>query len=217
VTNPPRGEDVLRRIREQIVTGQVRAGTYLRLEHLAEEAGVSVTPVRDAMMQLRSEGFVDWQPRRGYLVLPLTAEDISDLYQVQAFVAAELVRRATRRLSQHDLDGLELLQERLEDAHRAGDSERVEELNHEFHRVLNRTAEAPRLAGLLRTFTQFAPQLFFAEIEGWSDASASDHREVLAALRTGDAEAAAASMAEHIIRAGRLLAEHFARQHEQQS
>jgi DNA-binding GntR family transcriptional regulator len=212
VTNPPRGEDVVRHVRERIVTGQVRAGTFLRLDRLAEEAGVSVTPVREAMMQLRSQGFVEWQPRRGFVVLQLTGDDIRDIYQVQAFVAAELVRRAVRRLSQVDVDNLEGLQDRLEDAHAQGQADDVEQLNHEFHRELNTAALSPRLAHLLRTFTQYAPRLFFAEIEGWSEASASDHRAIIATIRRGDAGAAADAMAEHISRAGALLADHIDRQ-----
>lgn len=212
MTNPPRVEDVVRHVREQIVTGQVAAGTFLRLEHIAEQTGVSVTPVREAMMQLRSQGFVDWQPRRGFLVLPLTGDDIRDIYKVQSFVAAELVRRAVRRLSAVDVDELELLQTRLEDAHSAGDAAQVEELNHGFHRTLNKAACAPRLAGLLRTFTQYAPRRFFAEIQGWPAASASDHRAIIAAIRAGDAEEAAAAMSEHIARAGTLLADHIGRQ-----
>jgi DNA-binding GntR family transcriptional regulator len=212
VTNPPRGEDVVRHIREQIVTGQVKAGTFLRLEHLAEAAGVSVTPVREALMQLRSQGFVEWHPRRGFAVVLLTSEDVRDIYQVQAYTAAELVRRAVRRLSPVDIDDLERLQDRLEAAHDGGNSDQVEQLNHEFHRALNTAAASPRLAYLLRTFTQYAPRLFFAQIDGWSDASASDHRSIIAAIRSGNADEAADAMTEHVTRAGGLLAEHVDRQ-----
>jgi DNA-binding GntR family transcriptional regulator len=208
VTNPPRADHVLRHTRERILTGQVEPGTYLRLEHLAEEHGVSVTPVREAMMQLRTEGFVEWQPRRGFVVLPFDADDIRDIYRVQAFVAADLAQRAAHRLSPHDIDTLEDVQARLEAADRNRDFAVVEQLNHEFHRRINLAASSPRMAGLLRTLAQFAPSLFFAEIEGWVAASASEHRGVLTALREGDADAVATRMADHIAHAGELLAQH---------
>ncbi|GAB7007876.1 GntR family transcriptional regulator [Nocardioides sp. AN3] len=211
MTNPPRGEDVVRRVREQIVTGQVQAGTFLRLEHLAEEMGVSVTPVREAMMQLRSEGFVEWQPRRGFVVLPLTRRDIEDVYRVHAFVAADLARNAVRRLRPVDVDRLEELQDQLEQAHAQGDADQVEQLNHQFHRTINTAADSPRLAHLLRTFTQYAPRLFFAEIAGWPEASASDHRAIIAAIRALDEDAAAAAIDAHIRQAGTLLADHIDR------
>jgi DNA-binding GntR family transcriptional regulator len=203
-----RTHDVLRHVRELIVTGQVRAGDYLRLEPLATTLGVSVTPVREAMMHLRSEGLVEWQPKRGFRVLPLSSADIEDIYRVQAFVAGDLASRAVDHLSPHELDRLEELQDELEEAHTAGDADRVEELNHEFHRRINLAADSPRLAWFLQVSSQFAPRLFFAQIEGWSEASATDHREIIAALRAGDADAAGHSMRMHVARAGELLAAH---------
>ena len=96
-------------------------------------------------------------------------------------------------------------------AHEDGRTDQVEQLNHEFHRALNTAAESPRLAYVLRTFTLYAPRLFFAEIDGWSQASASDHRAIIAGLRAGDADQAADAMAEHVLR-GTLLADHVDRQ-----
>lgn len=209
MTSHPRVEQVVRYIREQIVTGQVGAGTFLRLERLADETGVSVTPVREALMQLRSQGFVEWHPQRGFAVVPLTGDDIRDIYQVQAYTASELVRRAVRRLSPDDVDELERMQDRLEDAHKRGKVDEVEQHNHEFHRALNTAAGSPRLAYLLRTFTQFAPRLFFARIDGWPQASASDHRAIIEAIRSGEVEDAAIAMSAHVTRAGDLLAEHI--------
>ncbi|WP_460833767.1 GntR family transcriptional regulator [Nocardioides hungaricus] len=195
-------------VRELIVAGEVGRGEYLRLDHLAGGLGVSVTPVREAMMQLRSEGLVEWRPRRGFVARPPSAGEISDVYAVQAYVAAELARRATRRLSAVDVDALEEVQEALEAANERNDLDELEHRNHDFHRRLNLAAGSPRLAWVLQSLTHFAPRRFFARIEGWPDASASDHRAVIAALRAGDPEGTADAMGAHIRRAGELLSDH---------
>jgi DNA-binding GntR family transcriptional regulator len=199
---------VLRHIRELIVTGGLSSGEYVRLEPIAAYLEVSVTPVREALMQLCSEGLVVLHPRRGFRVVPLSADDIADIYLVQAFIASELVRRAARRLSPSDLDQLDEVQHELEVAHGEGNENRVAELNYDFHRTLNLAADAPRLAQMLHASTQFAPRLFFAQIEGWPAASATEHREIIAAIRSGDVDRAARAMNEHVVEAGRLLAQH---------
>lgn len=77
-------DEAAARIRELIMDGRVRPGDYLRLERLALEFGISVTPVREALKSLRSEGFVVLEPRRGFVVAPLSKRDVQDLFWVQA-------------------------------------------------------------------------------------------------------------------------------------
>jgi DNA-binding GntR family transcriptional regulator len=192
-----------------VVTGDLRPGTFVRLERVASELGVSVTPVREALMQLRAEGFVAWRPRRGFEVLPLTAEDVLDVYEVQAFIAGQLAARAVSGLNDRDLAELEKIQNELESAHADDRLEDVERLNHNFHRAINRAADSPRLTWSLLTTAKFAPRLFFARIDGWSDSSAHDHRAVLAALTSREPAHAAEAMRAHIQRAGTLLARHL--------
>src|SRR5690606_26011206 len=76
------GDEAAARIRELILDGRVRPGERLRLERLALEFGVSVTPVREALKSLRSEGFVVLEPRRGFVVAPLSKRDVRDLFWV---------------------------------------------------------------------------------------------------------------------------------------
>ncbi|MBM9464031.1 GntR family transcriptional regulator [Aeromicrobium sp. YIM 150415] len=201
-------------LREQIVMGRIAPETYLRLEPIAHEFSLSVTPVREALFQLAAEGFVRFLPRRGFLVLPLTDEDIRDVYEVQAFIAGELAARATLALSRKDVARLQQEQERLEEALAAGRPSDVDGHNHEFHRQINRAAGSERLAAMLRTSTLFAPRQFFSRIEGWSEASATEHHDILQAYHDGDAEAARQAMWAHIIHAGELLAQHRGAPHD---
>jgi DNA-binding GntR family transcriptional regulator len=203
-----RSDQIAAYVRDLIVSGEVRAGEFLRLEPLAERLGTSVTPVREAMGLLRGEGFVDQHPHRGFVIRPLTRADIEDIYRVHAFVSGELAALASRRLSAEAVDGLAATQERLVQAQQNGDAALVEQLNHEFHRAINNAAGSPRLLWFLRTASRYAPRLFFARIEGWSQASADDHAAIIAALERRDPDAARVAMSEHVHHAGDLLARH---------
>ena len=202
-------DDVAGYVRDLIVSGQVRAGEFLRLESLAEQLGTSVTPVREALVSLRGEGFVLLQPRRGFVVAPFTKQDILDLYQVQAYLAGELAARACARLGEEDRDRLHAVQRELAASHARQDPSAVERLNHDFHRTINLAASAPKLTQFLVTATRYSPQLFFAQIAGWAQASSDDHAAILAALDQTDADRARDAMAGHVAKAGALLAEHL--------
>ncbi len=204
----PLVRDVIEYIRDLIVSGVVRADEFLRLDAIAESLGTSVTPVREALLQLRGEGFVEWEPRRGFRVVRLTPEDIDDIHLVQAFIAKELATRASRRMSTYDVEQLQAIQQALENAHARGDAQEVEELNHAFHRKINLAADSPKLAWALKIFARFAPRRYFSQVDGWAEASAKDHRAIISALMSRDADAVGKAMQMHVENAGRLLAAH---------
>jgi DNA-binding GntR family transcriptional regulator len=196
-------------VRELIMSGQLRPGEFIRQERIADELNLSATPVREGLLSLRGEGFVQLRPRRGFVVAPLDASDIRDLFTAQALLAGELAARATECLDDSAIGQLEEIDRALNRAARAEDADRVEALNHEFHRSINLAAGAPKLAWVLSVTTRFAPHRFFATIEGWPAASAADHRSILKAFRSRDGEAARKAMHRHVEHAGRLLALHF--------
>jgi DNA-binding GntR family transcriptional regulator len=142
-------EEVASYVRELIMSGNLRPGDFIRQEPIAEEFGLSATPVREGLLSLRGEGFVELLPRRGFVVASLSASDIRDLFTAQALLAGELVSRAAVRMGPDDLRELTEVHEALRKAAGAGAGELVESLNHDFHRRINLAAEAPRLAWML--------------------------------------------------------------------
>ena len=85
---PQLAEDVARFVRRRIFDGTYAAGQYVRLDQLAAELGISVTPVREALFELKAEGLLAQQPQRGFVVLPVTGRDLTDVSDVQAISAA---------------------------------------------------------------------------------------------------------------------------------
>ncbi|BCI52416.1 GntR family transcriptional regulator [Mycolicibacterium litorale] len=206
---PQLSEDVARFVRRRIFDGTYPAGGYIRLEQLASELGISVTPVREALFELRAEGLLAQQPRRGFVVLPVTGRDIADVSNVQAYVGGELAARAAHAITDGQLRELTAIQDDLEDAYARNDGERAVRLNHEFHRAINVAADSPKLAQMMSLITRYAPESVFPTIESWPDESVRHHRELLAALGAHDADRARAAMSEHLAAGAAPLIEHL--------
>ena len=206
---PQLSEDVARFVRKRIFDGTYAAGEYVRLDQLAAELGISVTPVREALFELRAEGLLAQQPRRGFVVLPVTGRDLADVANVQAHVGGELAARAAINIDEDQLRELKAIQVLLEEAYASDDGERAVRLNHEFHRAINVAADSPKLAQLMSQITRYAPESVFPTIAGWPDRSIKDHRRVLAALAKHDGELARKAMSEHLAAGAAPLIDHL--------
>ncbi len=206
---PQLAEDVARIVRRRIFDGTYTAGTYVRLDHLAEGLGISVTPVREALLELKAEGLLEQQPRRGFVVRPVTVRDIADVSDVQAYLGGELAARAAAGITDVQLDELASIQSDLEAAYAADDGERAVRLNHEFHRANNVAADSPKLAQLMSQVTRYAPESVFPTIAGWPDESNRHHRRLLDALARRDQALARTAMSQHLVAGAAPLIEHL--------
>lgn len=206
---PQLSDDVARYVRRRIFNGTFPAGDYLRLDQLAGELGISVTPVREALLNLRAEGLLVQHPRRGFMVLAVTARDIVDVAGVQAFVGGELAARAAENITEEQLLALKAVQAELEIAYEQGDLDRIVRLNHEYHRTINVAADSAKLTHVMSTITRYAPESVFPTLAGWPEQSISDHRLVIAALESRDPERARAAMAEHFTVGVTPMTEHL--------
>ncbi|OBG90189.1 GntR family transcriptional regulator [Mycobacterium sp. E3251] len=206
---PQLSDDVARFIRRRIFDGTYVAGSYVRLDQLAAELGISVTPVREALFALRAEGLIDQQPRRGFMVLPVTGRDVTDVANLQAHVGGELAARAAINITDDQLRELKQIQAELEDAYAGDDDERTVRLNHQFHRAINVAADSPKLAQLMSQITRYAPESVFPAIEGWPEQSMRDHRRILSALKKRDGQLARAAMSQHLAAGAVPLIDHL--------
>ncbi|WP_120004052.1 GntR family transcriptional regulator [Nesterenkonia muleiensis] len=184
-------------IRAEILEGVHRPGEFLRLDDIAQNLGVSVTPVREAFMALSVEGFVRHAERRGFLVSTLKRRDFEDLYGLLAQVAARLAERAATAITHKEIDQLRHIHSRLVEAAQAGRFDEVEQANDEFHRVINRTADSSKLAWVLLGVLKYVPKRLYANIAGMSDMLIEQHGRILKALEDHDPLEASTAMYEH--------------------
>jgi DNA-binding GntR family transcriptional regulator len=197
-------ESVAMQLREQIISGRLKQGEFLRIDAIAKSLGVSTTPVREGLLLLQSESFVRLIPRRGFVVNSFSKDDLLDLFWAQAVIGGELAARAAKRMSKADLDRLGAIQDD-HDAAFAEKDPRVARVGHNFHRTINLAAGSPRLALLLGSLTRQLPNRFYASIEGQLRDAVDYHPRILKALRAGDAEAAKTLMHKHILGGGQHL------------
>lgn len=125
---PQLSDDVAVHVRNVIMSGGVRPGEFIRLDETAAELGVSVTPVREALLTLRGEGLVELVPHRGYVVAPLSRDDVNDVFWLQGRIAEELAGRAVDHVDDEALAELTAINDRLRQAVELGDAVRIEEL-----------------------------------------------------------------------------------------
>ncbi|MCZ4077736.1 GntR family transcriptional regulator [Rhodococcus sp. H36-A4] len=191
---PQLSEDVAGHVRHLVMSGEVSPGDYIRLDETAAELGVSVTPVREALLTLRGEGMVELVPHRGYVVSELTPADIVDIFWLQGRIAVELVRRAAPKIGESEIAELRQFNASLAAAVANGKAEEVEINEFEFHRVINRLAEASKLAWFLNNATRYTPTRLYASDPEWGRAAVRNHEQLIEALDAGDVDAACTLM-----------------------
>lgn len=182
-------DEVAGHLRAAIMSGRLRPGTFIRLDETAAELGVSITPVREALLKLRGEGMVQLEPHRGHVVLPLTRQDIEDIFWLQATIAKELAAAATDHITDAEIDELARITDALAAAVGSSDAETIAGIEFAFHRVFNQASGRIKLAWFLLNAARYAPLLVYAADPEWGAAAVENHRQLVAALRRRDSAA----------------------------
>lgn len=139
-----RTQVVVEAIREKILTGAIKAGEPLRQAALADELKVSRIPVREALLQLEAEGLVEFEAHKGATATKLSAEQVTELFELRALLECELLRLAIPKLTEAELAQSEqLLQQMASAFHDVGTKSSWSELNTRFHLSLYKAAERP--------------------------------------------------------------------------
>lgn len=191
---------VYEHLRDEIMADRLPAGTELSEVALSRELSVSRGPIREAMGRLAAEGLVTVRPRRGAEVRAITPGELVDSYQVREALEVMAVRLAIPRITESDLDRLEELVDSMA-VHAKHDA--VPDFfaaNVVFHELLCELSGNKKLQEvhhrLASEIGRFQAQTL--ALRGSLDGSVSEHRAILAAMRLGDAEKAAALTAAHV-------------------
>ena len=95
-------QEVATYVRELIISGRVRKGNFLRIESISKAMDISSTPVREGLLLLQLEGFVKLSPRRGFMVVGFSRQDVRDIFWAQATLAGELAARAAKVITEDE-------------------------------------------------------------------------------------------------------------------
>ena len=205
---PDREASVYEAIREDIISGRLPANLRLIVSDLAAQHGTSTNPVREALHQLRGEGFVTMAPNRGARVRPIDEEFIRDIYEIEVLIEPALTRWFVGIATDRDIASLEALHAEMLQLNYA-DPVRHGLLDTQFHHTM-----------YARHYNRHAVDLWWKHREilraisrrhgtslGRQAAVMREHGEVLDAIKAHDEQAAAAVIARHVEGSGRHIIE----------
>ncbi|MBT2404039.1 MULTISPECIES: GntR family transcriptional regulator [unclassified Streptomyces] len=198
---------VYRHVKQGVLDRRYEGGVLLTEGEVAEAVGVSRTPVREALLRLETEGLLKLYPKKGALVLPVSAQEIADVIETRLLVEEFTVRRAVPA-PPGLLDRLAALVEEQRRHAAEGDLAAVMAADRGFHAEIVRSAGNQILCRLYDQLRDRQLRMGVALLHAHPDRierSLAEHAEILDALRAGDAETAAAAVRAHVGRVEALV------------
>ena len=201
-------QEVAERLRQRIFAHELKPGDWIDEKKLAEQYGISRTPLREALKVLASEGLVDLKPRRGCYVIEISRQDLDDIFPLMAMLEGRCAADAVKRAKSADVKQLAEMHERLEAASREGRIDAFFEANQEFHKRIQELANNRWLLSVIQDLRKVLKlsRLHSLSLEGRLQQSLEEHRAIMAAIKTGDAAKSEKLMYEHILSGREALA-----------
>jgi len=185
-------------IRSAILSSELKSGKRLFQAELASLLDVSITPVREALRDLATEGLVRFDPRRGAAVVEMTRQDLDDIYEIRKVLEPLAMRQAIPSMT-------EPLLARLLELHEAMVEEPLStdwvERNRVFHLATFEAGTSSQLAGIIRNLQDASLMFIGAALQNppWlRDRANQDHAAILGALERRDTEAAVDAVIAHL-------------------
>lgn len=195
----PAHELIYRHLRALILFGDLAPGQAVTIQGLSDRLGAGMTPVREAIRRLIAEGALEFQGNRRVSVPRLTVEHVDELIIARQWFDPYLTERATTRATAQDLARLTALDERLDHAIAQGDLRGYLELNYRFHGEIYGLASAPILAKVADgLWLRFGPSLRVVCGRIGTRNLPDKHKDLLAAMATGDVAAAVIAVREDV-------------------
>ena len=192
-------------LKQAIVAGRYPAGSRIVADQLAQELGISKVPVREAIVRLVGEGWLQIKPHAGAVVPELSPDEILDACVLRAAVEGLATRLAADHMTPRVLDQLQALLEQMEQAAHQ-DHLKYPRLNLEFHSLVSQSCPYPSLRTMAASLAEKTYRLATVRLHPeYIPESQAQHRSLLDALTRRDGEEAERIVRHHVERSGRLL------------
>jgi DNA-binding GntR family transcriptional regulator len=178
-------EEVYDSLKKSILHGKLKGGQRLIEETLANQIGISRTPVREAFHKLERDDLVTRLPKGGFAVREFTKEDVEEIFGIRSALESYASYLATLHISPEKISQLEKKVKESKNAHEKGDDEKVVQLNTEFHDLLYKSCKSKKLFEMINNFRDyfFRYRSFLLSTEKGGDYSIEDHRRMLEAMK----------------------------------
>jgi len=200
--NRPLYEDVAERLRAQIFAHELAPGSWLDEQSLAQQFGISRTPMREAIKVLASEGLVTTKMNRGAYVTEVDRRDLEQIFTVLSLLEGQAAKETASKATEEELNLLDDLHHRLEKAAADRDVEQFFEINVKFHELIQDIASNKWMNGVIADLRKVLKLQRRDSLTrtGRLQNSLLEHREILQAILKRDPTAAEAAMRKHLDR-----------------
>lgn len=195
-------------IKEAIVSLKFKPGERLKESMLAEELGISATPIKGALARLEQEGFVEIARFRGASVAEINDYDVEEIFELRELLEGAAVKKAAITFSSEDLQKGEALLEAMREAYKAGDVKSYAKPSRDFHYLFIEKLGNQRMIGVLRTFDDQLERIRITAIRtlGNIPSFIKDYEKILEALTAGEPEEAERALSAHLKRVREVFA-----------
>ena len=159
---------------------------------LAEELGVSRTPVREAIRKLELEGYVIMMPRRGTYVANLSIRDVNEVFEIRTSLDSLASGLAAERITDEELESLQRLLVLISEYIESNNMEKIVETDMQFHDLLYQASRNTRLVGIIYNLREQLTRFRSTSMSfpGRLKATLDEHRQIVEAIAQGDVKAA---------------------------
>lgn len=196
----PLREVVFNSLREAILTGKLQPGERLMEIQIAENLGVSRTPVREAIRKLEIEGLAVMIPRKGAEVAKITKKQLRDVLEVRKALEELAVQLACKRISRKEVEQLEKAHEEVRKMTAEQNLTEIVRADVDFHEIIYKAADNERLLQILHNLRQqmYRYRLEYLKNTDNHDLIVKEHEDILDAVRTLNEDNAMSAMRVHI-------------------
>ncbi len=199
---------VFQQLEKAILEGELAPGTSLTEVKLSAELGVSRTPIREALMQLELEGLVKTTHNKGAVVVGISGSDVNDIYLIRTRIEGFAARRAAENITEEELQDLREIVELQEFYLGRGDTLQVGNLDQRFHEIVYEGSRSRPLKQILSMFHNYIQKARTTSVRrGRAAASTQEHRDILTAIESRNADEAERLMGIHVENARRSFFE----------
>jgi len=173
-------------VKDAIVTGRLKPGERVPEQEVAENFGISRTPIREAFRQLESEGFITVTPRKGAVVSPITDRDVSEFYAIKSLLEGYAARTACSKLTPRDIKRLETLNANMVKCAERGDFKGFFKLDNQFHYTFIKACGNDKLFNLIQHLVQQFERFRMTALSlpGRMQESTKQHDQILEGFKT---------------------------------
>jgi DNA-binding GntR family transcriptional regulator len=194
---------VYQQIRAMILSGELAAGASVTELGLAQQCGVSRTPVREALHQLELEELVELIPNKGVVILGISPEDICDIFRIRSMLEGSVAERAAMRGGEEDIKRLREIVELTEFYIDRGQMQKLQMMDGQFHQLIYEMSGSRMFKRVLKDMHYYIGLTREASLkcEGRAVQSVKEHRAVLEAIAQHDGKKAGKLMKQHVNKA----------------